>query len=109
MSFSLVEQRFLLRSYKYGATFIQNKSIRQAHALPLLLRRTGFNGEYHFGRAGVSLAVCANPEFLSKFDDARVGLSAAERTTFWVCAGCCKSTRRALEKSEAGTPPYFKL
>ena len=62
------------------------------------------NREYHFGHAAVSLAVCANPEFLSKFDDAGVGLGAAEGTTFCVCSGCCKATRRALEKVRRAHP-----
>ena len=73
-------------------------------ACPCCFEERVVNGEYHFDRAGVSLAVCAKPEFLSKFDDAGVGLGAAEGTTFCVCSGCCKATRRALEKVRRAYP-----
>jgi hypothetical protein len=81
-----------------GDSIPTQKKTNSKSTCPCCSEERVVDGEFHFGRAGVSLAVCANPEFLSKFDDAGVGLGAAEGTTFCVCSGCCKATRRALEK-----------
>ena len=87
-----------------SASLPTQKKTKSKSTCPCCSEERIVNGELHFGRAGVSLAVCANPEFLSKFDDAGVGLGAAEGTTFCVCSGCCKATRRALKKVRRAYP-----
>ena len=86
------------RCMQTGVSIPIQKKMNSKSTCPCCSEERVVNGEYHFGRAGVSLAVCANPEFLSKFDDAGVGLGAEEGTTFCVCSGCCKAARRALQK-----------
>ena len=87
-----------------GDSIPTQKKTNSKSTCPCCSEERVVDGEFHFGRAGVSLAVCANPEFLSKFDDAGVGLGAEERTTFCVCSGCYKATRRALEKARRAYP-----
>ena len=92
------------RCMQTGVSLPTQKKTDSKSTCPCCSEERVVDGEFHFGRAGVSLAVCANPEFLSKFDDAGVGLGAAEGTTFCVCSGCCKATRRALEKVRRAHP-----
>ena len=81
----------------------QNKS-KSKSTCPCCSQERVISGESYFGRAGVSLALCANWEFGSKFDDENVGLGAAEGTTFLVFSSCYKATRKALEKVRRGYP-----
>ena len=81
----------------------QNKT-KSKSTCPCCSQERVISGEFHFGRAGVSLALCANREFRSKFDDENVGLGAAEGTTFLVCSSCYKATRKALEKVRRDYP-----
>ena len=81
----------------------QNKP-KSKSTCPCCSQERVISGEFHFGRAGVSLALCANREFRSKFDDENVGLGVVEGTTFLVCSSCYKATLKALEKVRRDYP-----